>query len=283
AKRPATQDIPWRLAGCLDTFLLVWAIAGSLPAGIRTALAELLLKTILYVAYSLTLRKTGLQPVANPENAKTGVAEHLFRQFYAVRRPEREQLNGHPAFTIWLTGLSGSGKSTLASGLDQWLYTRHIHSYIIDGDNTRLGINKDLDFSAAGRQENIRRVAELCKLFNEAGIVVIASFISPFEQGRREAAAIIGEEYFSEVFIDASLATCAARDKKGLYQLAREGRIKEFTGISSPYERPANPDLHLRTDEASIEESMQAIIEWIQKTKLAAYAPVAATKTALFQ
>jgi adenylylsulfate kinase len=280
--RNVVKAISWRLIGTLDTVLLVYLITGSWAISIRVGALELLIKTAFFFLYA---GRSGRPPAHQLETGKKEQhTDHLFRQYYAITKEAREQLNKHPAFTIWLTGLSGSGKSTLASELDRWLHRQGIHSYIIDGDNTRLGINKDLDFSREGRQENIRRVAEMCRLFNEAGIVVISSFISPFEKDRQDAAAIIGKENFTEVFIDASLETCAARDKKGLYQLAREGKIKDFTGIGSPYEAPAQPDLHIQTDHASIEESINTIIQWIQKNKLATYyAPTTGTKTSLFQ
>lgn len=280
-EKDVVKALSWRLIGTLDTVLLVYLITGSWAISIRVGALELLLKTAFFFLYA---GRSG-RPPAQPETGKKEQhTDHLFRQYYAITKEAREQLNKHPAFTIWLTGLSGSGKSTLASELDRWLHRQGIHSYIIDGDNTRLGINKDLDFSREGRQENIRRVAEMCRLFNEAGIVVISSFISPFEKDRRDAASIIGEENFTEVFIDASLQTCAARDRKGLYQLAKEGKIKDFTGISSPYEVPAQPHLHINTDHASIEESITSIIQWIQKNKLATYyASPTGTKTSLFQ
>jgi len=194
--------------------------------------------------------------------------EYLFPNTYAISKQDREMLNNHSAFTIWFTGLSGSGKSTLASELDKWLYQQQIRSYIIDGDNTRLGINRDLNFSREGRQENLRRVAEICRLFNEAGIIAIASFISPFKEDRLRASEIIGKKNFTEVFIDASLQTCTARDTKGLYKLANEGKINNFTGITSPYQSPEKPDVHIVTDYQTIEASTLAIVSWLQANKL---------------
>lgn len=275
------KTLGWRVAGALDTALVVWLVAGSGSAGAIVGAIELAVKLAFYLLQKPAENKPQTAP---PSPTTASVAGQLFRQYYAVSRSEREQLNRHPAFTIWLTGLSGSGKSTLASELDRWLHGQQVRSYIIDGDNTRLGINKDLDFSRQGRQENIRRVAEMCRLFNEAGVVVISSFISPFEQDRRAAARIIGEENFVEVFVDASLDTCAARDKKGLYKLAKEGKIADFTGISSPYEAPAQPQLHIYTDDQPVADSIAIITQWIQKNKLAIdYAPLAGTKTSLFQ
>lgn len=282
AKQVVAMIVAGLLIGSLGVTAIAYLVTGDWPTAIRIGAVELAVKLVLYVLYTgIRRRSPGFLPAGKDTDPLPG---HLFRQSYAITRQAREQLNNHPAFTIWLTGLSGSGKSTLASELDKWLHSQQVHSYIIDGDNTRLGINKDLDFSREGRQENIRRVAEMCRLFNEAGIVVISSFISPFEQDRCAAAAIIGEENFTEVFIDASLQTCAARDKKGLYQLAKEGKIKDFTGISSPYEAPVKPDLHIHTDHSSIEDSTQAITQWIQKNKLATYyASTTGIKTSLLQ
>jgi adenylyl-sulfate kinase len=176
--------------------------------------------------------------------------------------------NGHPAITIWFTGLSGSGKSTLASAIDQWLYEQGVHSYIIDGDNTRMGINSDLNFSREGREENIRRVAELCRLFNDAGIVVISSFISPFSADREKARNIIGAECFHEIHIAASLETCIRRDTKGLYQKALKGEIRDFTGVNSPYEIPENPEIRLETDQMNMQECLDALKQWLQSKVL---------------
>ena len=176
-----------------------------------------------------------------------------------VTRNDWENLNSRPSFTLWLTGLSGSGKSTLAVEIEEWIYKNKGRAYILDGDNTRLGINSDLSFSDEDRTENIRRVAEICRLFNEAGVIVIASFISPFIADRSKAKTIIGKENFVEVFLDASILVCQARDTKGLYKMALEGKIKHFTGISSSYEPPVNPDIHLNTEFLSIEDCLAVV------------------------
>jgi adenylyl-sulfate kinase len=188
---------------------------------------------------------------------------HLFKQTFHINRNEREQLNGHPAFTIWLTGLSGSGKSTIAAKLDQWFHHKNIRSYIIDGDNTRMGINSDLNFTREGRQENIRRVAEMARLFNEAGLVVISSFISPYQEDREQAQLLIGASSFIEVFVEASIETCISRDTKGLYKLAQQGKISNFTGVSSPYEPPPHPNIRVVTDQQTEEECLNTIINWL--------------------
>lgn len=196
------------------------------------------------------------------------VINHLFHENYSVSRKEREELNRHASFTIWLTGFSGSGKSTIAAALDQWFYKREIRSYITDGDNTRMNLNRDLDFSREGRKENIRRVAEVARLFNDAGVVVISSFISPFEEDRIGAKAIVGAAHFIEVYISTPIEKCISRDTKGLYAKAKKGEIKDLTGINSPYEAPSNPDIVVDTTIDTIEASLKIITDWLLENKL---------------
>lgn len=188
---------------------------------------------------------------------------HLTQEHFSISRKQKEQLNGHRSFVLWFTGLSASGKSTIARVLEQKLFVQDLRTIILDGDNTRIGINKDLDFSDKGRKENIRRVAEIAKLMNDAGVIVIASFISPFEEDRQLAEEIIGKNSFIEVYVDANLATCMARDPKGLYLLASQGKIKNFTGINSPYEIPPNPSVHLNTNKETIEDSVAKILAFL--------------------
>ena len=187
----------------------------------------------------------------------------LRSQNYQIGRKDFEERNKHRGIALWFTGLSGSGKSTLANALHKKLFDRGIHSIVLDGDNTRLGINKDLGFSNSDRIENIRRVAEITKIFVETGHVVITAFISPFRENRSTAKAIISDKDFLEVFIDSSLKICEERDVKGLYKRARLGDIKEFTGISSPYEAPENPDMHINTNKYSITECETLLFEEI--------------------
>jgi len=187
----------------------------------------------------------------------------LRSQNYQIGRKDFEERNKHHGIALWFTGLSGSGKSTLANALHKKLFDRGIHSIVLDGDNTRLGINKDLGFSNSDRIENIRRVAEITKIFVETGHVVITAFISPFKENRSTAKAIISDKDFLEVFIDSSLKICEERDAKGLYRRARLGDIKEFTGISSPYETPENPDIHVNTNKSSISECAALLFEEI--------------------
>lgn len=199
---------------------------------------------------------------------------NLFQQNYSVSRKEREELNGHTAFTIWLTGFSGSGKSTLAAALDQWFHERQIRSYITDGDNTRMHLNSDLDFSREGRKENIRRVAEVARLFNDAGIIVISSFISPFEEDRTAAKAIVGADNYIELYLSTPIEKCVARDTKGLYEKAIKGEIKDFTGINSPYEPPTNPHITVDTSSDSIDGSLKLITDWLLQNKLQVTKPL---------
>ena len=164
-----------------------------------------------------------------------------------------------------MTGLSGSGKSTIANQLELFFESWGIKSYVLDGDNIRTGLNKDLGFSNEDRNENIRRISEVSKLFSDSGTITITAFISPFEKEREEAKKIIGEENFTEVFINTSLEVCEKRDVKGLYKKARAGEIKNFTGIDSPYEEPKNPDLIINAGTNSIDKCAEKIFRYVEK------------------
>ena len=187
--------------------------------------------------------------------------KHIIPHSFHIDRQKREELNGHPAFLIWFTGLSGSGKSTVASRLEEVLYRNGMHTYILDGDNVRRGLNADLDFSDEGRKENIRRIAEVAGLFVDAGLIVMASFISPFRSERALARKVAGKERFFEVFVDCPLDVCEQRDVKGLYKKARAGDIPHFTGISSPYERPEKPDITIDTATMQLDEAVSKILD----------------------
>lgn len=188
---------------------------------------------------------------------------HLIPQAFTINQTDYEKGNGHRGLVIWLTGLSGSGKSTIANELNTRLFHQKKHSIILDGDNTRLGINHDLGFTAADRTENNRRVAEIAKLFMESGNIAICSFISPFQKDRDLSKQIIGEENYFEVFVDCSLATCENRDVKGMYKQARKGELESFTGISSPYETPANPQLILPTEQLNLQQCAELLLNSI--------------------
>jgi len=179
-----------------------------------------------------------------------------------ITREHREKLLGHRGATIWFTGLSGSGKSTIAVELEGILNEMGVLSYRLDGDNVRLGINKNLGFSAEDRTENIRRIGEVAKLFNDCGVITLSSFISPYIADRdavRELHAQAGID-FIEVFVDCTLESAESRDPKGLYKKARAGEIRNFTGIDDPYEAPTSPEVHLRSDEQSMQEEIDAIL-----------------------
>ena len=181
-------------------------------------------------------------------------ASNVHTQALTVNKQARAEMNGHKGKVLWLTGLSGSGKSTIANATEQMLFQRGVHTYILDGDNVRQGLNQDLGFTEADRVENIRRVAEVAKLMVDAGLVVITAFISPFRSERDMARSLFDEGEFIEVFVDTPLATAEARDPKGLYKKARRGELPHFTGIDSPYEAPQNPDAVLNTATLSLEE-----------------------------
>ena len=189
---------------------------------------------------------------------------------FQISRTKKEALNGHKSFVVWLTGFSGSGKSTVANQLEIALFEKGVRSFCLDGDNTRLGINKDLGFSSADRTENIRRVAEMAKLFLESGTIVITSFISPLISDREMAKKIIGSTDFVEVFINCPLSICEQRDVKGLYAKARKGEIKDFTGIDSPFEAPLNSDIELFTNQNSSQECVEIILEKISERLIVA-------------
>ncbi len=186
-----------------------------------------------------------------------------------VTKLDRENLNGHKGVCIWFTGLSGSGKSTVANEVEIILHKLGIHTYLLDGDNIRHGLNKNLDFSDEGRKENIRRIGEVAKLFVDAGIIVLTAFISPFRSDRENVRDLLGKGNFIEVFVDADLKTCEARDPKGLYKKARSGEIKEFTGISSPYEVPINPEIQIDNGkDSSLSGNVKSIINYLKKVKV---------------
>ncbi|UVK92204.1 adenylyl-sulfate kinase [Pseudomonas atacamensis] len=178
-------------------------------------------------------------------------------------RVRGEQKNQRPV-VIWLTGLSGSGKSSLADALEQRLVAKGCHTYLLDGDNVRMGLCKDLGFGDRDREENIRRVAEVANLFVDAGLIVITSFISPFHRDRALARSVIGDDCFIEVYINTPLSECERRDPKGLYSKARRGLIKNFTGIDSPYEQPSAPDITIDTLSQSVDQSVDVVIEYLK-------------------
>jgi adenylylsulfate kinase len=182
----------------------------------------------------------------------------------AVTRADREQMNGHKGCTVWLTGLSGSGKSTIAVDLEKRLCERGVRTYILDGDNIRHGLNKNLGFSPVDRTENIRRIGEVAKLFTDAGVVALTAFISPYRADRDQVRALMPDD-FIEVHVECPVDVCEQRDVKGLYKKARAGEIKEFTGVSAPYEAPLEPELMIDTSRQSVDASVQQIVAYLEQ------------------
>ena len=199
-------------------------------------------------------------------------SENVVWQEQAVSREQRQIQNGHKSFVIWFTGLSGSGKSTLANAVEAKLHELNCRSFVFDGDNVRHGLCGDLGFSEEDRIENIRRVAEMSRLFIEAGIIALTAFISPFRADRHKVRDLMPEGDFIEVYCACSLETCEKRDVKGLYQKARAGIIKNYTGISSPYETPEHAEIVVDTDALSVEESADLILGYLRDNE---YIPAA--------
>ncbi|MFQ5661292.1 MAG: adenylyl-sulfate kinase [Gammaproteobacteria bacterium] len=180
-----------------------------------------------------------------------------------IKRADREKLNNHRSVILWFTGLSGSGKSTLAHAIEDFLFNNGARTYVLDGDNVRRGLCKDLGFSDADRTENIRRIGELSRLLMDAGIITLTAFISPFRKDRKIVRDLVNRGEFIEIYCNASLEVCEARDTKGLYKKARNGEIPEFTGISSPYEPPGTPEIMLDTDTKTIQDCVDEVVNYL--------------------
>ena len=189
---------------------------------------------------------------------------HIIPHDHEIEVNDRRKLHGHDSLVIWFVGLSGSGKSTLANALEKRLYERGIATYILDGDNIRSGLNKDLDFSEESRRENIRRIGEVAKLMVDAGVVTITAFISPFKEERDMVRQLVGDKRYLLVYVDCPLEECEKRDVKGLYAKARRGEISNFTGINSPFETPQNPFVTVKSAEMSIDEATDMIYNKIE-------------------
>jgi adenylylsulfate kinase len=186
--------------------------------------------------------------------------ENIIPHEHAIGKADRQKLIGHPSYIVWFTGLSGSGKSTLASEVERQLYKQGHHTYILDGDNIRSGLNQDLGFAPEERQENIRRIGEVAKLFVEAGVIVLTAFISPYRKDRQFVRNLVEEGEFVEVFVNCPLEVCEERDVKGLYEKARSGEIDNFTGIDAPFEEPENPEVEVNTDQLNINDSVEKVL-----------------------
>lgn len=193
---------------------------------------------------------------------------NVFKQDVKILKEDRENLNGNKSFVIWFTGLSGSGKSSLANELEGLLYKRNLSTYLLDGDNIRRGLNKDLGFLPEDRKENIRRIAEVSKLFVDAGVICITAFISPYNAERELARFMLETGEFIEVYVKCPLEVCEIRDPKGLYKRVRNGEIIEFTGVSAPYEEPKSPELTIESHKVSVFAAAEQIIEYLVDNKL---------------
>ena len=181
----------------------------------------------------------------------------------SVTIDDRWKSNGYKSCVLWFTGLSASGKSTVAHALDKYFHRSGIHSYVLDGDNVRHGLNKDLGLSPENRKENIRRIGEVSKLFVDAGLLVLAAFIAPYKEDRKEVRSLLEKDQFIEVFVKCSISECEKRDPKGLYKKARTGEIKQFTGLSAPYEEPEQPEIILETDKYNVKECVDHILNYL--------------------
>jgi len=202
------------------------------------------------------------------EGGKASKAKNIVWHQSSIDRNAISQKKGHKSAILWFTGLSGSGKSTLANALNVVLFERGISTYVLDGDNIRHGLCKDLGFSDLDREENIRRIGEVAKLFLDAGVIVLTAFVSPFSVDREKARSLVAKGDFLEIFCAADLQACEKRDTKGLYAKARAGEIKDFTGISSPYEEPESPDLRIDTASSDLESCVQIVIQKLTQLKI---------------
>jgi adenylyl-sulfate kinase len=208
------------------------------------------------------MEKSGSRKTSQPKSS------NITATISKITLSERERRNGHGGCVLWLTGLSAAGKSTVANELEVELFRRGRQVFVLDGDRVRHGLCRDLGFSPDDRQENVRRVGEVAKLFAEAGFICITAFISPYRADRSLAREMMAEGKFFEVFVNAPLAVCEARDPKGLYAKAREHKIKNFTGISAPYQPPLNPEIELRTDKLTVAEAVAKVVRHLRKTRV---------------
>ena len=264
-QRSLLKGFTWRFLGTIDTILISWAVTGNPLKALSIGGIEIFTKVILYYLHERIWQKIPwgrgvVRAVVYPKERLKNI-HPVFDKM--LSRTDREAYLQQRSKVIWLTGLSGSGKSTIAQLLEKKLFEAGVFCQVLDGDNIRSGINSNLGFSVEDRQENIRRIAEVAKLFLNSGVVSICSFISPTRQMRQLAKNIVGPEDFIEVFVDTPLELCEKRDVKGLYKKARQGEIENFTGVSATYEAPENPDLVLHTEGRTAEASAQELFEFI--------------------
>lgn len=267
--RHLAKTITWRIVGTIDTMLLAWVISGSPVTGLKIGAAEVVTKMILYylhervwyrINFGLDRRKERKRRLERAES----VSENIIYQNFKIDASKRQNLLKQRPLLVWFTGLSGSGKSTLSNLLEVELYESGFKTYALDGDNIRHGLCNDLAFTEQDRVENIRRVGEVAKLFLDSGIIVLSSFVSPFENDRESVKNLVGIENFIEVFVDCPIEVCEERDVKGLYKKAREGKIKNFTGISSPFEEPQNANVVIKSAEEDLKDSLNKLLSIVE-------------------
>jgi len=271
--RHLAKAVTYRALGTVLTMLLAWIITGNPIIGLKIGLLEVLCKLGLYYIHERIWYKInfGLAERSS-RKIKNAPAKSAFivPQSFDINKDARQKLLNQRGKVIWFFGLSGAGKTTLANGLEQTLNKLNFKTFILDGDNLRSGLCKDLGFSEEDRMENIRRVSEVSKLMMEAGIIVLCAFVTPFEQDREAARALIGEENLINIFVDCPLDECERRDVKGLYKKAKTGEIKNFTGISSPFEPPDKTDLILKTAVFSKQQLIDELLTFV-KPKIEVY------------
>lgn len=255
------KTISYRLFASSLTFVLVYLSTGHFEIGITLSILELLFKPFLYFFHEIIWLNLDNQL---KKKKKGSVPPNLREEILPITKEEKENALKQKGVSIWFTGLSGSGKSTLAKLLEKKLFERGYKTVLLDGDNTRLNLNKDLGFSLEDRTENIRRIAEVSKLLNDAGIITISCFISPTNEIRELARTIIGKHSFYLIYTNSSIETCIQRDTKGLYKKAIENKIPDFTGISSPFEVPSLEHLEISTDK-TIEESFEDLYKYVNQ------------------
>lgn len=267
--RHLAKTITWRVIGTIDTVILAWVISGDPATGFKIGAAEVVTKMILYyfherawykINFGLDRRKERKDRQERAEK----VSENIIHQDFKIDSSKRQSLLNQKPILIWFTGLSGSGKSTMANLLESELHASGYKTYILDGDNIRGGLCNDLTFTEEDRVENVRRIGEVSKLFLDSGVIVLSAFVSPFARDRALVEELVGEENFVEVFVDCPLEVCEERDVKGLYKKAREGKIKNFTGIDSPFEKPENPDLVLKTAEVDAQILLSNLLDYVE-------------------
>lgn len=264
-KRHIYKTFTWRFIGTLDTIIISWIILGDITVGLQIGGAETITKMILYFFHEkLWYRINFGLDQRNKRKAKKEMdiktATNIVAHDFEVTQQKREERLGQKGKLIWFTGLSGSGKSTLSNATEKRLFAAGFATYALDGDNVRSGINSNLGFTEADRKENIRRISEIAHLMLDAGLVVCASFISPFVKDRDMVRQIVGAENYIEIYVSTPIEECEKRDIKGLYAKARAGEIDNFTGISAPYEAPSAPDISIDTSRVSVEKATEMII-----------------------